>query len=501
MNDERANGSEEMEEAQSPASVARPDETSSAEAPEAPDSGVEPQASISVTYSNNQLRRARQLLTRMYAARRTARFYPIDHSATIEAIRGLRDVIRKYHAEGVDIALAFFEGELLLGEQLLPEESIIFDQLIREFTGMGVGSITIRRGVDNAELSRMISLLAADSYEIEHVGGIQRMSGEANMPHVEIGEVKVFERSETTENPEKAQGSYQDSLELMREIDTLIRRKKTVSPVRVRGVMRSMVDNVLSNRQAMLALTGLKSYDEYTFYHSANVALLSLALGSMITQDYRFLSTLGTGALLHDIGKMTVDFEILNKRGALSAEEWARVREHPVYGAEQAVVVSGLDRFAIVIILEHHMRYDGSGYPQSPSPRRQHLTSRIVAVADAYDAMTSQRSYSAARAPEEAMSILTQSAGTALDPVLTRMFVTMLGVYPPRTAVKLSDESTAVVVSPTEGDILRPLVRVIADSEGTLIDPTDVDLSVQDELKISRSLDTATLNIDVDDFL
>ena len=498
MNDERANGSEEIEEAQSPASVARPSETSDTETPSPK---VESQASIAVTYSANQLKRARQLLTRMYAARRSARFYPIDHSATVEAIRGLGDVIHKYHEEGVDISLAFFEGELLLGEQLLPEESIIFDQLIREFTGMGAGSITIHRGVDDAELSRMIALLAADSYEIERVGGIQRMSAEANLSHIEIGEVKVFERSEEGEDPEKAQGAYQDSIELMREIDALIRRDKMISPVRVKGVMRSMVDNVLSNRQAMLTLTGLKSYDEYTFYHSANVALLSLALGSMITQDYRFLSTLGTGALLHDIGKMTIDLEVLNKRGALSAEEWAMVREHPVCGAEQAVTVPGLDRFAIVIILEHHMRYDGSGYPQSPSTRRQHLTSRIVAVADAYDAMTSLRSYSAARAPEEAMSILTQSAGTALDPVLTRMFVTMLGIYPPRTAVKLSDESTAVVVSPTEGDVLRPLVRVIADSEGVLIDPTDVDLSVQEELKISRSLDTATLNIEVEDFL
>lgn len=457
--------------------------------------------SISVTYSTNQLKRVRQLLTRMYAAHRSARFYPMDHPATVEAIRGLGDVIRKYHEEGVDIALAFFEGELLLGEQLLPQESIIFDQLIREFTGMGAGSIVIHRGVDDAELSRMVSLLAAGSYEIERVGGIQRMSLEANLPNIEIGEVKVFERSEDSEDPEKAAGSYQDSIELMREVDALIRRNRTISPVKVKGVMRSMVDNVLSNRQAMLALTGLKSYDEYTFYHSANVALLSLALGSMITEDYRFLSTLGTGALLHDIGKMTIDLDILNKRGALSAEEWAMVREHPVCGAEQAVTVPGLDRFAIVIILEHHMRYDGSGYPQRSSARKQHLTSRIVAVADAYDAMTSQRSYSAARAPEEAMSILAQSAGTALDPVLTRMFVTMLGIYPPRTTVRLNDESTAIVVSPTEGDVLRPLVRVIADSEGVLIDPMDIDLSVQEELKISRSLDTATLNIDVEDFL
>ena len=122
----------------------------------------------------------------------------------------------------------------------------------------------------------------------------------------------------------------------------------------------------------------MKSHDEYTFYHSANVALLSLALGSMITNDYRFLSSLGTGALLHDIGKMTLDLDILNKPGALSAEEWALVRQHPVTGAEQAALIPGLDHSSIVIVFEHHMRFDQSGYPTLDTSRTQRLAARIV---------------------------------------------------------------------------------------------------------------------------
>ncbi len=456
---------------------------------------------LSIPYSARQVKRVRDLLTKLSAARRSARFYPMDHPATIEAVQALGAVVRKYHEEGVDVSLAFFEGEVLLGEQLLPEESIAFDQLIREFTSMGAGSIVIRRGADNSELSRMISLLSADSYEVENAGGMKRMADEACLPHIVIGEIKVFERSESGDDPEKAREAYRDSVDLMREVDTLLRHNEAVNASQVRGVVRGLVDNVLSNKEAMLALSGLKSYDEYTFYHSANVALLALALGSMVTQDYRFLSALGTGALLHDVGKMTIDLDILNKPDAFSPKEWAIMRQHPVRGAERVAVVSGLDRAAVVVVLEHHMRFDGSGYPKTPIVRHQHLASRIVAIADAYDAMTSRRSYSAARRPDEAMAILVKGAGSAVDPVLTRMFVSMLGVYPPRTVVRLSDGSTAVVVKPVEGNVTRPVVRVIAAPDGSMLEPREVDLASEAALDIAGTLDATALNVDIEDFL
>ncbi len=460
----------------------------------------EPQAVTA--YSSKQLKRVRDLLTRLYAVRRTARFYPMDHPATVEAVSALKDVVDRYHQEGVDVQLAFFEGELIFGDRLLAEESLLFEQLVRDMTAIGVGSLVVGRGVDLNEFSRAIAVLAADSFEVARNGGIMRMIAEANVPHIEVGTVKVFEREDVGElSPEEARETYDNALELMREIDLLINRNKSVNAGQVKTVVRSLVDNVLSNRYAMLELTGLKDYDEYTFYHSANVAILSLALGSAVTNDYRFLSSLGVGALLHDIGKMTVSLDILNKPGALTAEEWALVRQHPVYGAQQAALVPGLDKSAVVTILEHHMRFDGSGYPNRTPRRPQHLASRIVAVADAFDAMTSRRSYSAARVQDEAMTLLVQSAGTALDPALTRLFVSIMGVYPPRTVVRLEDGRTGIVIRPSESDLTRPLVRVIAQADGEMIDPFSVDLSAEGQPGIAMCLDAADLNIEVDDYI
>jgi HD-GYP domain-containing protein (c-di-GMP phosphodiesterase class II) len=459
-------------------------------------------APLGTTYSARQVRRAKELLTRLYAVRRSARFYPVEHPAVNDGMRLLKETIDAYHNEGVDVPLAFFEGELLLGETLLPEESILFDQLIRDMTAMGAGSIVFERGLDIPELTRAVSLLAADAYEVARSGGLARMAEHAGLPHIEIGEVKVFDRGDASETltAEDGRQAYDSALDLMRELDGLVRANRKAGASRVKSVVRNLIDNVMVNRFAMLELSGLKSHDEYTFYHSANVAILSLALGSAITTDYRFLSSLGVGALLHDIGKLAVDLSILNKPGALTAEEWALVRHHPVLGAEHAALIPGLDKSAIVIILEHHMRHDLTGYPPRRPRRQQRLASRIVAIADAYDAMTSSRVYSAARVQDEAMALVAQSAGTALDPVLTRLFVSMMGVYPPRSVVRLSDGRTAIVLKPGHNDPLKPEVRVIADEAGVIIDPLTVDLA-DTQLTINRCIDGAGLNIEIDDYL
>lgn len=453
------------------------------------------------SYTTRQIGRVRGLLTALYSVRRTSRFYPLEHPATLDGARELLARIKEFHAEGVDVELAFFDGELLFGQRLLPEESVLFDQLIRELTSIGVGTLLITKGLELQETLKMISILAADAEEIERSGGIPRMASEIGLVHVVIGEVRAFDKDQDAEGEGDPGESYGGAIELMREIDMLVRRNRAVSATHVKSVVKSLVDNVVTNRYAMLQLTGLKNHDEYTFFHSANVALLSLALGSMITSDHRFLSSLGTGALLHDIGKMTLDTDILNKPGALSPDEWALVRQHPITGAEQAALVPGLDHSALVIIFEHHMRYDGGGYPSLAKRTRQHLGSRIVAVADSYDAMTSRRSYSAARMQDDAMGLLVRSSGTAVDPVLLRLFVSMMGIYPPRTVVRLSDRSVGIVLEPGADDPVKPLVRVIAEPGGRMVEPVDVDLSKTEDLSVDRSIDGRQLNVEVEDYI
>lgn len=454
-------------------------------------------------YSAKQTRRSREILTRLSAACRSARFYPLDHPAVAAGVVLFGESLAPFFDEGVDVEFAFFEGEIMLGDQLLAEESVLFDQLARELTSSGVGSLVLRRGSDSDELARAVSILAADAAEVARSGGIENMVAQGDLPHVQIGAVRMLERVNKSEGDpsEVAHAAFGNAVSLMREIDRLLRANRHVSTVKVKGVVRSLVDNVLTNRYAMLQLTGLKNYDEYTFYHSANVAILSLALGSSVTNDYRFLSSLGVGALLHDIGKLTVGLQILNKPGALLPEEWAAVRQHPITGAEMTALLPGVDKSAVVTILEHHMRWDGTGYPSRTPRRKQHLASRIVAVADSYDAMTSQRSYSAARVQDDAMALLAKSAGASLDPTLVRLFVQLMGLYPPRSIVRLSTDEVAIVLAPGEGDPLRPTVRVISSASGEMITPIDIELIHRPDLTVKGCIDPRLINIEVDDYV
>lgn len=460
------------------------------------------------TFSSKQVARARDLLARVYALRRARRLYPLEHPAVAEAAQALFDIVSAYHAEGADVPLTFFEDEVLLGEQVLAEDSVLFDQLIRDMIAIGAGSITFRRGLEPAEVVRFADVLGARYDEVllspEGIGGLMARAG---TPNITLSAVNVV-RDDVTVADEDATGaaraSYTNAIDLLRELERLIRVNQPFNSGHIKGAVRSLVDNVLRNRYAMLELSGLKSFDEYTFYHSVNVAILSLGLGSTLTRDYRFLSSLGVGALLHDIGKMSVPLDVLNKTTPLTSEEWAEIREHPVRGAEITALTSGVDRASVVCVLEHHMRFDLQGYPGRKPERQQHIASRIVAVADAYDAMTSQRPYSAPRMQDEAMGIIVKSAGTALDPTLVRLFVNTLGYFPPRSVVLLNTGETAVVVSPSPSDPTRPVVRVIADATGAFTDALDLDLSDSKQAagrSVVRCLDPSGLNVDVADFL
>lgn len=460
------------------------------------------------TFSSAQVARARDLLARLYALRRAKRLYPDEHPAVSQACRALFDVVAIFHAEGVDVPLTFFEDEVLLGEQLLAEDSLLFDQLIRDMESIGAGSITFMRGVTPEEIERFATVVGARTEEVEALeGGIAALLGRIGCPHILVSTVSVVRDDvEVDEGDarELAKATYTGTLELLRELERLIRGNRELNAAQIKNTARSLVDSILRNRHAMLELSSLKSFDEYTFYHSVNVAILSLALGSALTRDYRFLSALAVGAILHDVGKMSVDPSLLNKTGPLTSDEWAEIRHHPVRGAEAVAMTPGIDRASLVCVLEHHMRYDLAGYPRRQPERPQHIVSRIVAVADAYDAMTSQRPYSAPRMQDEAMGVLVRNAGSALDPALVRQFVDMLGYFPPRSLVLLDTGETAIVVRPSPSDPFRPAVRIIAGPDGTVIDPVDLDLSDMKDAggrSVVRCLDPAGMNVDVAEFL
>ncbi len=270
----------------------------------------------------------------------------------------------------------------------------------------------------------------------------------------------------------------------------------------------SFVDDVLAtlaeDPHAFLALIKHQRWDEYEYSHSLNVAVIAVCFGKYLQFDDEYCRHLGVAGLYHDVGKLRVPAAVLNKPGRLGPEELAVMRKHPAYGYEMLTKRRGLDKETILAALEHHERYDGSGYPRGLAFKDINKLSNLISLADVYDATTSQRAYEDAHSPHNALSIMYTLRGKSFHPVLTEKFIRFLGVYPVGGLVRLRNGRVAVVVNQNPEDMLRPTVRVIAEGDGTRIPPLDLDLAdparLAPEVEIIDSLKPGAFRFALSDF-
>jgi len=196
---------------------------------------------------------------------------------------------------------------------------------------------------------------------------------------------------------------------------------------KARAVVNSFIDIIAEDNIALPVVAMLKNYDEDTYHHSLNVSVLSLMIGERLQLSRELLMTLGLAALLHDIGKVRIPQELLNKPGKLTPDEMALIRRHPIYGAHALRDLPGLARLAMVVAFEHHANYNLSGYPPLAAKDLPHLLTRIVQIADVFDAMTStRRLYRRPLMRVEALQVIFEGAGTLFDPVVAKMALRVL---------------------------------------------------------------------------
>lgn len=229
-----------------------------------------------------------------------------------------------------------------------------------------------------------------------------------------------------------------------------------------KAIVQDIIEQIIENKGITVNMIDLKTYDDYTYYHSVNVGVLSLVLGVALGRNRPTLYKLGVGALLHDIGKMFIDKDIIDKPDSLTPEEYEEVKKHPTLGYEY-LVNSNLDLpiSGLIGILQHHERNDGSGYPDGLCGKEIHEFGRIIAIADVFDAMTSDRPYRPGMMPSEVMEYLMGGAGTLFDPELVYLFTRKVAAFPLGTCVLLSNGLTAIVVKNYEDCCLRPKVKII----------------------------------------
>lgn len=250
--------------------------------------------------------------------------------------------------------------------------------------------------------------------------------------------------------------------------------KKDLSGTKM--LVESIVEDILDNKNLMINMVDLKIFDEYTFYHSVNVTVLSIVLGAAIHLTTEELYKLGLSALLHDIGKVFIPKEILNKPGRLTEKEFEIVKSHSEAGYKYIKEGYDVPLKSYVGILQHHERYDGGGYPDGKKFENISLFGRIISISDVYDALTSDRPYRKGMLPSEAMEYIMGGSGTMFDPKLVKVFVKKIAPYPVGVCVELSNGFKAIVAENYEECCMRPKVKVYEQGDKK-INPYEINLA------------------------
>lgn len=238
----------------------------------------------------------------------------------------------------------------------------------------------------------------------------------------------------------------------------------------LKSMISDIVDQMLSKRELHLNLLELKLFDNYTYFHSVNVAIISLAIGYSLKLCNSDLVNLGTAALFHDIGKIFIGTELLNKPGKLTPEEYEIMKTHSKKGYEILSSGNNLSVKTTVAVLSHHEHYDGSGYPNGLVGDKIVLFGRIICIADVYDALTSDRPYRKGCSILEGVEYIMGNSGSMFDPDLVKIFSTKIFPYPVGSSVTLSNGEVGLVIQNSEEFCLRPLIKIISDDQNRIID-------------------------------
>jgi HD-GYP domain-containing protein (c-di-GMP phosphodiesterase class II) len=437
----------------------------------------------------------REFLVTLYTALRSLKIYPLENPVVQKSLDDLTNTAQAIIEREQEVELRV-AGEFIFVNstrlRLDLDNYASFSHVLSVVRGAGVGLLRAEAGVDKREWTAFLSLMMAVAQKDASVNKLFELTNrmrDATVTH--IGVEPPIEADEAAEDEharkEQAKRTYQRSVAVTKEVINSVRMGRTASVKKVKRAVQAIVDQVLADETSLVGLTTLRDYDDYTFVHSVNVCIFAVSLGRKIGLTKLQLYDLGMAALFHDIGKSRVPVEVLNKNGSLDDEEWRIMQAHPWLGVLTLFGLRGYGEIpyrSMIGAYEHHMKIDLTGYPKSIRPRRMSIFSKIIAVADGFDAATSRRAYQTTPIePDQVLREMWENPRRGYEPVLVKAFINLIGIYPVGTMVILDSYELAVVAAanPDLEAVHRPVVRVISDPSGTLIHPGfDVDLSQKD---------------------
>ncbi|UZP67000.1 HD-GYP domain-containing protein [Desulfovibrio mangrovi] len=300
------------------------------------------------------------------------------------------------------------------------------------------------------------------------------------------------------EEMDKAKSVYSDTVRYARTLMDGVRMGKAIDLEDSSLLVEEIIGSVTRNCDALTGLSKLRTFDEYTFSHCVNVSVLSVVFGRFLGKTEDELRMLGQAGLFHDVGKQLVPSAVLNKPGRLTPEEFAVIKQHPLLGCKHLYGQDDgrrIEQAIMMGMLEHHEKFNGTGYPRGLSGDGISEMGRIIAVVDVYDALSSRRVYKAPMHPHKALGLMYSMRGKEFHPGYVERFIKCLGIYPVGSTVRLNTGHVAVVTISNPREPLHPLITVVADKAGPIV-PRKLDLAGQYKVRIESTLDPLEVGID-----
>jgi putative nucleotidyltransferase with HDIG domain len=415
--------------------------------------------------------------------RRLLGAYPPGHPMIARKLQELDDLVRLHLRRGPVLEVDVVDGDVHLDGVSFGGDEQASVQAIRELSDLGIDSIHIREGVETGELLAVAELLCHFT-AITDGESMEAQLARRGVRHITLARlVRLDTRWRAQQWPDAPSGpldpAYAESLALAAQTFDTVAAGRRLDPVTVRDLVELLIYRVARSNAALGQILAVKQYENLTYCHSVNVAMLSLLIGKQIGLDGPAIAALVEAALLHDIGKTRIPLEVVKKPGALEKRERKMMEAHTTFGAEILVQTEGLRPLTAIVALEHHRSVKGTGYPDL-GDAVPHVMSQIVSVADIYEAITGARSYQAPTLPERACLVLARLAGDKLNSALVKAFVNAITFFPLGSMVRTTRDEIAIVVGINPTDPLHPMLALVNDAgsgPGSRIDASTRDAS------------------------
>jgi HD-GYP domain-containing protein (c-di-GMP phosphodiesterase class II) len=384
--------------------------------------------------------------------------YPPGHPQVVDKVREIYDAVQPLLTAGDSVRIDVIRGVVHLNG--VPADGR------DDVETNGIDSIHIHAGVQPDEIIAAAEVVKGAGHQGHPNEPLNEQFTRRGVTHISVGRIVPLDtRWRSRQWPDYPQHAldpdYEESLHLAQQAFDHVSEDRRLDLRTVHDLVRLLMSRVVSSNAAVAQILAIKQYENLTYVHSVNVAVLSLLLGKQLGLDEQTLMSLVEAGVLHDIGKTRIPLDVVKKPGTLDKHERKLMEAHPVQGAELLMQIDGLGPLTPVVALEHHRSVLGKGYPDLGDGVVPHLMSQIVSIADIYEAVTGARSYQQPTPPERACLLLARLAGTKLNTALVRAFVNAITFFPVGSVVRTDRGELGVVVRTTPGDPLHPVIQLL----------------------------------------